>query len=210
MLLGMAFFLPAWAGLVFGADRNQSDPSGKKSTEQAIFAGGCFWCVESDFEKIEGVKEVVSGYTGGAGEHPTYDDYARKGHVEAALIKYDPSVIDYEELLNLFWVRIDPSDAGGQFCDRGHEYTSAIFYLTNQQKETAEKSKAALAKSGMLNQPVVTPILPAADFYPAEEYHQQYYQKHAIKYKYYRYRCGRDRRLKELWGDATRLMLPGK
>ena len=171
--------------------------------EQAIVAGGCFWCMESDFEKIPGVKEVVSGYIGGTGENPTYDDYAGRGFIEAVRITYDPAVIPYEKLLDQYWLHIDPTDPGGQFCDRGHAYTTAIFYGTEEQKRLAEQSKAALEKSGELKKPVATEILKAGTFYPAEEYHQDYSEKNPIRYKFYRFNCGRDSRLKELWDDKT-------
>jgi len=171
--------------------------------EQAILAGGCFWCMETDFQKIPGVKEVVSGYAGGTGKNPTYDDYIKKGYIEAIQIMYDPSVIPYEKLLDLFWLHIDPTDADGQFCDRGHAYTTAIFYGTGEQKRLAERSKTALENSTQLKKPVATKIIKAGEFYPAEDYHQDYYQKNPIRYKFYRFNCGRDSRLKELWGDRT-------
>jgi len=169
---------------------------------KAVFAGGCFWCMESDFEGIRGVRDVVSGYTGGRGKDPTYRDYGRKGHIEAVEITYNPSVITYSELLDLFWLRIDPTDGGGQFCDRGHEYTTAIFYRTEKQRRLAERSREALEKSGRLKGRVTTRILRDNGFYRAEEYHQDYYKKNPLRYKYYRYNCGRDQRLRELWGEA--------
>lgn len=169
---------------------------------KAVFAGGCFWCMESDFEGIRGVRDVVSGYIGGTGKDPTYKDYGRKGHIEAVEITYDPRVISYSGLLDLFWLRIDPTDGEGQFCDRGHEYTTAIFYRTEEERRLAERSKAALEKSGRLKAPVRTRILRDNGFYPAEEYHQDYYRKNPLRYKYYRYNCGRDQRLRELWGEA--------
>lgn len=171
--------------------------------DKAIFAGGCFWCMEADFEKISGVKEVVSGYTGGTGTNPTYANYGEKGHIEAVEITFDPSKISYKQLLNLFWRKIDPTDNGGQFCDRGHEYTTAIFYNTEEQKHLAEETKEALGKSAQLKEPVVTKIVKAGEFYRAEDYHQNYYQKHPLKYKFYRLRCGRDSRLEEIWGEAA-------
>jgi len=170
--------------------------------EKAIFAGGCFWCMEADFEKIAGVEEVVSGYTGGTGINPTYEDYGKKGHIEAVEIIYDPSKISYKQLLNLFWRKIDPTDGGGQFCDRGHEYTTAIFYNTEEQKYLAEETRKALEKSGQLKDPVATKIVKAEEFYGAEDYHQNYYKKHPLKYKFYRLKCGRDSRLEEIWGKA--------
>ncbi|MBW1719114.1 MAG: peptide-methionine (R)-S-oxide reductase MsrB [Deltaproteobacteria bacterium] len=169
--------------------------------EKAIFAGGCFWCMESDFQKISGVKDVISGYTGGTGANPTYKDYGEKGYIEAVQITYDPSVITYRKLLKLFWRRIDPTDANGQFCDRGHEYSTAIFYITDNQKRLAKESKATLEKSDQIKKPIATNILRAGEFYKAEDYHQNYYEKNPVKYKFYRFKCGRDRRLKELWGN---------
>ena len=171
---------------------------------QAIVAGGCFWCMESDFQKIPGVKEVVSGYIGGTGKNPTYEDYAERGFIEAVRITYDPSVISYGGLLDRFWRHIDPTDAGGQFCDRGHAYTTAIFYETEEQRHVAEQSKTALENSGELKKPVATKIIRAGAFYPAEDYHQDYSQKNPIRYKFYRFSCGRDNRLKEIRINKTK------
>ncbi len=172
---------------------------------KAIFAGGCFWCVEADFEKVPGVAMVESGYTGGRGDNPTYDDYAEKGHVEAVEVYYDPGKVSYNDLLEYFWRHIDPTDAHGQFVDRGPQYRSAIFYLDADQKHLAEKSKQALGKSGRFQKPIVTEILPAAKFYPAEDYHQGYYKTHALKYKYYRWNSGRDQFLQKVWGEAAKI-----
>ncbi len=170
--------------------------------EKAIFAGGCFWCMESDFQDLPGVKSVVSGYIGGKGDNPNYNDYVAKGHIEAVEITYDPGQINYQELLDLFWLRIDPVDGGGQFCDRGYAYSTAIFYNNEQQKAFAEQSKRALDESGKLGQPVATQISKADKFYPAEDDHQDYYKKNPIRYKLYRLNCGRDKRLKQLWGST--------
>ncbi len=170
-------------------------------TGEAIFAGGCFWCMEPPFEKLDGVSEVISGYTGGTGENPTYGDYAQKGHLEAIKVTYDPDKISYPELLDVFWRQIDPTDPNGQFVDRGPQYRSAIFYLDQEQKNLAEESKKELAGSGRFNKPIVTEILPATVFYPAEDYHQDYYKNHTFKYKFYRYRSGRDSFLEKVWGD---------
>lgn len=179
-----------------------TNSSAGQSLEIAILAGGCFWCMESDFEVIPGVKEVVSGYIGGTGKDPTYKDYGKTGHIEAVEITYDPSVITYKKLLDLFWLRVDPTDAGGQFCDRGHEYSTAIFYNSEEQKNLAEESKSRLEKSGKLKDPVATKIIRDNGFYAAETYHQEYYKKNPLRYKFYRYNCGRDKRLRELWGVA--------
>lgn len=157
--------------------------------------------MESDFEKIPGVEEVVSGYTGGTSRNPNYNNYGKSGHIEAVRIIYDPSVITYTELLDIFWVNIDPTDKDGQFCDRGHEYSTAVFYLNDEQKRLASKSKNLLDKSGILNELIKTPVIKAVEFFLAEDYHQDYYRKSKLKYLYYRFRCGRDQRLNELWGE---------
>ena len=175
--------------------------SAEEKTKTAIFAGGCFWCMEADFEKLNGIKEVISGYIGGTSKNPTYNNYGKAGHIEAVQIFFDPSVISYTELLEIFWINIDPLDKNGQFCDRGYEYSTAVFYLTTEQKQLASKSKTSLENSGILEGPVETPLIRAGKFYPAENYHQNYYKNSSTKYKYYRYRCGRDQRLKELWGE---------
>ena len=168
--------------------------------ETATFAGGCFWCMEKPFEQLNGVLDVVSGYTGGTGPDPTYQDYAAKRHLEAVQITYDPSKISYEELLNVFWRQIDPTDPRGQFVDRGRAYRTAIFYHDEQQKKLAEQSKEALAKSGKFDQPIVTEIIPATTFYRAEEYHQDFYKKNPGRYKQYRSGSGRDQFLEKAWG----------
>ena len=177
----------------------------QEKLEKATFAGGCFWCMEPPFEKLDGVVDVISGYTAGKGENPTYEDYGRKGHIEAVQISYDPQKISYEELLNIFWHQIDPLDAGGQFCDRGYEYSTAIFYHNDRQKQLADKSKDQLQESGIFKKEIATRIIEAPKFYPAEDYHQDYYKKSPIKYKVYRYGCGRDRKLKEIWENEINL-----
>ena len=166
--------------------------------ELATFAGGCFWCMQPPFEKLK-VKEVISGYTGGTGENPTYQDYAKKGHIEAIQIKYDPKEISYDKLLDVFWHQIDPTDVKGQFVDRGPQYRSAIFYHTDEQKKIAEESREKLNKSGRFSKPIVTEIIKAPKFYKAEEYHQDYYKKNPLRYKFYRYNSGRDSFLKKSW-----------
>jgi peptide methionine sulfoxide reductase msrA/msrB len=180
----------------------------KVITETAIFAGGCFWCVQADFEKAPGVVRVVAGYTGGSDDNPTYASYAKGGHVEAVQVFYDPSKITYEQLLDYFWKHIDPTDAGGQFVDRGPQYRSVIFYHDEEQRRLAEKSKEDLAKSGRFAKPIVTEILPATKFYPAEEYHQDYYKKNPLRYKYYRYGSGRDQFLEKIWGSSRNEVRP--
>jgi peptide methionine sulfoxide reductase msrA/msrB len=169
----------------------------------ATFAGGCFWCTESDFEKVPGVAEVISGYTGGHKENPTYEEVSAggTGHVEAVQVFYDPQVVSYKQLLDYFWHHIDPTDAGGQFVDRGSQYRSVIFYHDDEQRRLAEESKKALEKSGKFKKPIVTEIVMFTKFYPAEAYHQDYYKTHAVRYKFYRFNSGRDQFLKKAWGD---------
>jgi len=175
----------------------------KRHYEKATFAGGCFWCTESDFEKVEGVIEVVSGYTGGHKENPTYEQVCsgRTGHYEAVQVVYDPEKISYPQLLEIFWRHIDPTDAGGQFVDRGSQYRSAIFYHDEAQKKAAEESKRALAASDVFQRPIVTEILPLDRFYEAEDYHQNYYEKSPTRYKMYRFGSGRDRFIKSVWSQ---------
>lgn len=172
-------------------------------TEKATFAGGCFWCMETPFEKLDGVTEVISGYTGGKKVNPTYEEvsYGGTGHLESVQIIYDPSKITYSELLDVFWKQIDPTDPNGQFVDRGSQYRSVVFYHNDEQKGLAEKSKEELDKSGKFGKPIVTEIIMASAFYKAEEYHQDYYKKNPIRYKFYRYNSGRDQYLKKIWGD---------
>ena len=172
------------------------------ATRRATFAGGCFWCTQADFEKLSGVVKVISGYTGGNKENPTYEQVSSgtTGHVEAIQVYYDPSKLTYEELVDFFWRHVDPADPGGQFVDRGSQYRSIIFYHDEEQKRLAEKSKEALDKSGRFNKPVVTEIIKFTKFYEAEAYHQDYYKKHPLKYKYYRYASGRDQFLAKVWG----------
>lgn len=168
----------------------------------AIFAGGCFWCTEADFDKVPGVIDTTSGYIGGHVDNPTYEQVSAgsSGHIEAVRVRFDPSKTSYAQLLEAFWPSIDPVTANAQFCDRGPQYRSAIFYSTAEEQQLAEASKAALEKSARLPAPVVTEILAASTFYPAEDYHQDYYQRNPLRYNYYRNGCGRDQRLEQLWG----------
>ena len=173
----------------------------------ATFAGGCFWCVESDFDNVPGVVRTISGYTGGALKDPTYKQVSAggSGHIEAVQIFYDPKKVTYAMLLDVLWRSVDPTDGGGQFCDRGESYQTAIFANSPEQKRSAENSKRLLQASGVLKEPIVTPIVAAGPFYAAEDYHQNYYKVNPIRYKFYRYSCRRDARLNELWGkDALR------
>jgi peptide-methionine (S)-S-oxide reductase len=171
-------------------------------TATATFAGGCFWCLESTFDKLEGVISTTSGYTGGERKNPTYREVSRggTGHAEAVLIVYDPQRVSYAQLLDVFWHNIDPTMADGQFCDWGDQYRSEIFYHTPEQQQLAEQSMAALAELKPFEEPIVTRISAATTFYPAEDYHQDYYLKNPLRYKFYRYGCGRDQRLEALWG----------
>lgn len=180
------------------------------SYAKATFAGGCFWCMEHPFEKLEGVIDVVSGYTGGHKDDPTYEEVSsgRTGHMEAVQIRYDPFKITFSELLDVFWKQIDPTDPGGQFVDRGRQYGTAIFYHSEEQRIMAEKSKEELESSGQFNKSIVTEIRTASRFYLAEDYHQDYYKKNPIRYKYYRYNSGRDRYLKGKWGDDQGSKIP--
>lgn len=170
--------------------------------EKATFAGGCFWCMTPPFEKLDGVTEVISGYTGGHVVNPTYEQVVSEttGHRESVEVTYDPSKISYEKLLDVFWRQINPTDAGGSFVDRGESYTSAIFYHNEEQKRMAEESKKKLAASGRFDKPIVTEILPAGPFYKAEEYHQDYWKKNPVRYKFYRFNSGRDQYIAKAWG----------
>lgn len=175
---------------------------GAAKLETAIFAGGCFWCTEADFEKVPGVKSAVSGYIGGTTANPTYEEVSAggTGHYEAVRIQYDPGRVSYDQLIDYYFRTVDPTDAGGQFCDRGESYRTAIFAVDEAQRAAAEAEKAQVDE--ILADPVVTPILPAAPFYEAEGYHQDYYKKNSLKYRFYRNRCGRDERLEQVWGNA--------
>lgn len=174
-------------------------------TARATFGGGCFWCMEPPFDKLEGVNSTVSGYAGGHVKNPTYEQVSSgdTGHVEVVQVTYDPDKISYKKLLEVYWPNTDPTDPDGQFCDQGDSYRPVIFYHNERQQRLAEASKQALQENKPFNGPVTTQIEPLSDnFWPAEDYHQNYYKKNPLKYKFYRYRCGRDERLKELWGDA--------
>jgi len=180
-------------------------PSEALALEKATFAGGCFWCMEAPFDKLEGVVSVTAGYTGGTTGNPTYDQVSAggTGHAEAVQIVYDPTRISYSKLTEVFWRNIDPTVRDRQFCDTGSQYRSGIFYHNEEQRRAAQQSKAALEKNKPFREAIVTEIVSATAFYPAEEYHQHYYKKNPLRYKYYRSGCGRDKRLKELWGKAA-------
>ena len=197
----LSMLLLLLAGNIFAAQE------GNKANDimvegRAVFAGGCFWCMESPFEKLDGVAEVISGYTGGKKMNATYKAVSAGGtsHAEAVEIHYNPQQVSYEKLLEVFWMQINPTDAGGQFVDHGSQYRSGIFYLDDEQKRLAEESKQTLAESGRFDKPIVTEIVMAGEFYPAEEYHQDYHSKNPLRYKYYRYGSGRDKFLDKAWG----------
>jgi peptide methionine sulfoxide reductase msrA/msrB len=188
------------------------ETTGKESSNlaKATFAGGCFWCMEKPFEQLPGVASVISGYAGGTNKKPTYENYSKYGHIEVVEIRYDPTMVSYEKLLDVFWRQIDPTDAGGQFVDRGNAYTTGIFYHDEEQKRLAEISKTEMDKSGIFDKPLVTPIVPASQFYPAEDYHQDYYKENPLRYKFYRSRSGRDQFLQKTWKDENKKMKESK
>ncbi len=190
--------------LAVRASADESSPSaGEASPAKATFAGGCFWCMEPPFDKLDGVLSTTSGYTGGRTPNPSYAEVSAggSGHAEAVQVAFDPSKIAYEDLLEVFWRNIDPTTPDRQFCDKGSQYRSGIFTHDETQRSLADQSKRNLEAAGVLEGPIVTEITRAGVFWPAEEYHQDYYRKNSLRYKYYRHGCGRDRRLKELWGD---------
>jgi len=183
----------------------QSAPAAEPGRKTAIFAGGCFWCMEHPFDEIDGVISVTSGYTGGSKNHPTYQEVSSgtTGHAEAVQVIYEPAKVSYQKLVDVFWHNVDPLTPNAQFCDHGTQYRSAIFYLDDEQKHVAEASKEALTKSGKFDKPIVTQIVAASTFWPAEDYHQHYYKTNPVRYKFYRYNCGRDQRLEQLWGKPN-------
>ena len=196
---------PWWVAALVIAAALLATPSGASDSETAYatLAAGCFWCIEADLEKLDGVISVTSGYTGGTIANPTYKQVSsgKTRHTEAVRVVFDPRVISYEELLEIFWRNVDPTVADRQFCDVGEQYRAGIFYHDERQREAAEKSRAALEQTKPFTNPIVTEITAATAFYPAEAYHQDYFKKNPIRYSYYRKSCGRDRRLKELWGE---------
>jgi methionine-S-sulfoxide reductase len=192
------------AGIVSASAQPPSPPEETKMAV-ATFAGGCFWCVEEAFEKVPGVVSAVSGYTGGTVPNPTYEQVSKEntGHAEAVRVTYDSGKVSYEQLVDWFWRNIDPTQAGGQFCDSGSSYRSAIFVHDDAQRKVAETTKDALQASGRFGQPIVTEVVAAGEFYEAEDYHQDYYKKNANRYRFYKFSCGRVQRLEQLWGKAT-------
>jgi methionine-S-sulfoxide reductase len=181
-------------------DRNTAE------TARAIFAGGCFWCMEPPFAKLAGVQAVISGYIGGHLDNPTYQEVCTgtTGHAEAVQVIYDPAKVSYDQLLEVFWRNIDPTDQHGQFVDRGSQYRTAVFYLDEEQRQLAEASRNRLAGSGLFERPIITEIVPATQFFPAEDYHQNYHGEHPVRYKLYRYQSGRDQFLGRVWGRGDK------
>jgi peptide-methionine (S)-S-oxide reductase len=179
-----------------------AQPPPRAGLARATFAGGCFWCMEPPYERLPGVVEVISGYTGGQKVDPTYEEVSSggTGHLESVQVVYDPAKVSYQKLLDVFWHNVDPTTANRQFCDVGEQYGTAIFYHDEEQKRLALESKAQVEKTKPFPQPIVTPVRPAGEFYRAEEYHQDYYKKNPVRYRFYRFNCGRDQRLKQLWG----------
>lgn len=191
LLLSSALFATALTAAPVRADE----------TGVAVFAGGCFWCVESDFDHVKGVTETISGYIGGNADNPTYKSHVANGDREAVEIKYDPEVVSYAELLKTLFRTVNPTDDGGQFCDRGHSYSTAVYPLNDEQAALAETAKAEAGK--VLGKTIVTEIAPSAKFWPAEDYHQNFYVKSPVRYNYYRRACGRDQEIQSLWGDEA-------
>ena len=197
--MALAFFSNA------GAQDQTLAETAPKRLSSAIFAGGCFWCVESDFDKVDGVIETVSGYTGGEIANPTYKQVSKEntGHYEAVKVTYDPDLVSYDTLVEYFFRHVDPTDPYGQFCDKGDSYRTAIFVNTDDERAVAEAEIGEIETSGVLQDPIVTRVIQAETFWPAEDYHQNYYKKNPLKYRYYRASCGRDGRVEDLWGESV-------
>ena len=203
LVAGLALAVAVSAAAAQGAP--PTGEAAKEAAKTAIFAGGCFWCMEHPFDEIDGVVSVTSGYSGGSKQNPTYEEVSSgtTGHAEAVQVVYDPAKVSYQKLVDVFWHNVDPLTANAQFCDHGTQYRSAIFYQGDEQKRVAEASKEALTKSGRFDRPIVTQIVAASTFWPAEGYHQHYYKTNPVRYKFYRYNCGRDQRLEQLWGKPN-------
>jgi peptide-methionine (S)-S-oxide reductase len=203
-LLAVAVLLVGVIAVTSATEQTSETPQLSDGLAKATFAGGCFWCMEPPFDKLDGVISTTSGYTGGERRNPTYQEVAggRTRHAEAVEIVYDPSQISYGQLLDVFWMNVDPLTRNRQFCDGGAQYRTAIFFHDDEQKRLARDTKQRIDDSGRFGQPVVTEIVEAGEFWAAEEYHQDYYMKNPIRYKFYRYGCGRDKRLDELWGEG--------
>ena len=201
----LAATLVSFVALAPAAQGQAPASPAKSTTAVATFAGGCFWCMEPPYDKLPGVLSTTSGYMGGAKKNPTYEEVSggATGHTEVVQVLYDPSKVSYEKLLDVFWVNIDPTVKDRQFCDAGSQYRTAIFVGSPEQRKAAEASKAALEQSKPFKAAIVTPVVDAGEFWPAEDYHQDYYQKNPVRYSYYRTGCGRDARLKQLWGERA-------
>ncbi|MEN8712317.1 MAG: peptide-methionine (S)-S-oxide reductase MsrA [Arenicellales bacterium] len=199
----LCIFIAGFSAVSSAAADSQQDATKNSNSQKAIFAGGCFWCMEPPFDKLDGVISTTSGYTAGHQKNPTYKQVSAgvTGHTEAIEIVFDPDKVSYEKLLEVFWLNIDPLNAKGQFCDYGTQYRTGIYYLDEQQQKLAEASLAGIKSK--LNKPIATEIKAATQFYPAEDYHQNYYQVNPVRYNYYRWSCGRDQRLQELWGEQA-------
>ncbi|MFM9862448.1 MAG: peptide-methionine (S)-S-oxide reductase MsrA [Micropepsaceae bacterium] len=202
---GLAVFGLRFADTIVGVQAADA-PKAQAGAAVAIFAGGCFWCVEADFDKVPGVLSTTSGYIGGSKANPSYDAVSSggTGHTEAVKVVYDPTMVGYDKLLYVFWRNVDPLTREGQFCDFGTQYRTGVFYVNEAQKLAAEASKAAIEKSGRFKRPIVTEITAAGPFYAAEQYHQNFYKTNPVRYNIYRFNCGRDARLEELWGKEAR------
>ncbi len=202
LALGALSGVGAGAAVAQGSTRKAEPPAAGLAV--ATFAGGCFWCMEPPFDRLEGVVSTTSGYTGGTVAGPSYEQVSAggTGHVEAVRVVYDPAKVDYRTLLEVFWRNVDPLDAAGQFCDRGQEYRPVVFVHDEEQRRLAAATKAALAASGRFERPIAVAVEPARDFYVAEDYHQDYYLKNPVRYRFYRWNCGRDGRLEQVWGAA--------
>lgn len=201
LILRVLFFIGSIMAMMPAHADTKKGPGSEIAS--AVFAGGCFWCLEPPFDKLEGVIDTTSGYAGGQSINPTYKEVSSgaSGHIEVVRIRYDPSKVDYEKLLEIFWRNIDPFDAAGQFCDKGEQYSSAIF--TSDPQEIAKAKASKLKFEDRFKKPIATVIRPEATFYPAESYHQDYYKRNPARYKYYRWGCGRDKRLKAIWGNEA-------
>jgi peptide-methionine (S)-S-oxide reductase len=204
MVLALAA-IPLLAWLMRPGDSMPPAKAASGNSAIATFAGGCFWCMQPPYDALEGVIKTTAGYTGGTKTDPTYEEVSSgtTGHAEAVEVVYDPAKVTYEKLLDVFWHNIDPLTKNAQFCDHGTQYRTAIFYHGDEQKQAAEASKAKIEASGVLKGPIVTQIVAAGVFYPAEDYHQEFYTKSSVQYKFYRYNCGRDARLQQIWGAAA-------
>lgn len=201
----MRYFLTVLI-ILFSANSYSEDQTLNKNMASAVFSGGCYWCTESDFEKKKGVTSAISGFINGHVENPTYKQVTKggTGHIEAVLVNYDSSIVSFSELVEFFWRTIDPTDPHGQFCDKGESYVSALYYENDQEKQILDQSLLSLNKSKPFPEEIATKIYKRSKFYPAEEYHQDFYKKNPLRYKFYRSGCGRDNRLEQLWGNAAK------